>query len=365
MSQIIPVSLGERSYDIHVGPGLIATAGQMLKPYAKGTVPVVTDETVAAAHLPAFIASLTAAGIDAHPIVLPAGENTKSFATLETLCSRLLELGVDRGGLIVALGGGVIGDLTGFAASILKRGVAFAQVPTTLLSQVDSSVGGKTGINTPQGKNLIGSFHQPCIVLADTDVLNTLPRREKVNGYAEVAKYGALGDFSYFCWLEENAAKALDGDTQATVHMVAHACRMKAAIVAKDEREGGIRALLNLGHTFGHALEASTGFSDRLKHGEGVAIGMALAFRLSHRLGICPQNDGERFIRHLEAVGLPTRIRDISGKRPSLQELTEHMHHDKKVKDGRINFVLLQSIGDAIVTARVPADVLNAILAAG
>lgn len=365
MREIIPVSLGERSYEIHVGPGLLAASGGMLAPLAHGPVPVVTDETVAALHLPAFTASLAAAGIDAHPIILPPGEGSKSFTTLAELSSRLLALDIDRSGLIVALGGGVIGDLTGFAAAILKRGISFAQVPTTLLSQVDSSVGGKTGINTPEGKNLIGAFHQPRIVLADTDVLNTLPRREKVNGYAEVAKYGALGDFSYFTWLEEHAVRALDGDGESTVHMVAHACRMKAAIVAKDEREGGIRALLNLGHTFGHALETATGFSDRLKHGEGVAVGMALAFKLAGRLGICPPQDGERFIRHLQAAGLPVRIGDIPGKRPGLQELLDYMHHDKKVKNGKVNFVLPRAIGDTIVTDHVPPDILSAVLATG
>lgn len=365
MNETIAVSLGARSYDIHVGPGLLAAAGEKLKPFARGVVPVVTDETVAGLYLDRFTASLSAAGIETHPIIMPPGEVSKSFAGLEKLSGALLELGVDRGGLIVALGGGVIGDLTGFAAAILKRGVDFAQVPTTLLSQVDSSVGGKTGINTDAGKNLIGAFHQPRIVLADTEVLATLSRRELVNGYAEVAKYGALGDAAYFDWLEANAETALAGDTAAIVHLVSHACRMKAAIVAKDEQEAGLRALLNLGHTFGHALEASTGFSDRLKHGEGVAIGMALAFKLSERLGLCPKADGERFVAHLKAVGLPCRIGDITGPRPNVDELLAHMQHDKKVKDGLINFVLLRAVGTSFVTNRVPPDVLRWVLAAG
>lgn len=365
MNETISVSLGARSYDIHVGPGLIAAAGEKIKPFARGVVPVVTDETVAGLHLDTFRVSLKNAGIDTHPIIIPPGEASKSFAGLEKLSDALLQLGTDRGGLIVALGGGVIGDLTGFAASILKRGVDFAQVPTTLLSQVDSSVGGKTGINTEAGKNLIGAFHQPRIVLADTDVLATLSRRELVNGYAEVAKYGALGDPAYFDWLEANAENALSGDTPAMVHMVSRACRMKAAIVAKDEQEKGLRALLNLGHTFGHALEASTGFSDRLKHGEGVSVGMAMAFKLSERLGLCPKADSDRFVAHLKTVGLPCRIGDIPGRRPNVDELLAHMQHDKKVKDGMINFILLRSIGMAFVTNRVPPDILRWVLAAG
>lgn len=361
----IPVSLGSRSYEIFVGPGLLESAGERLKPFAHGPVPVVTDETVADLYLDRFLARLKDAGLQPHAIVMVPGEGSKSFAALEQLCSALLQTGIDRGGLIVALGGGVIGDLTGFAASILKRGVGFAQVPTTLLSQVDSSVGGKTAINTPEGKNLIGTFHQPRIVLADTDTLRSLSRRELVNGYAEVAKYGALGDHDYFEWLEANAERALAGDADAVVHMVAHACQMKAAIVARDEHEAGDRALLNLGHTFGHALEASTGYSDRLKHGEAVAIGMALAFKLSEKLGFCPGVDGERFVKHLEVVGLPARLADIPGGKPAVDDLLVHMGHDKKVKDGKIRFVLLRWIGDAFVTDAVPADAVRAVLEEG
>ena len=264
---------------------------------------------------------------------------------------------ISRSGLIMALGGGVIGDLTGFAAGILKRGVAFAQVPTTLLSQVDSSVGGKTGINTAQGKNLIGLFHQPRLVIADTALLSTLPRRELVAGYAEVVKYGALGDAAFFEWLEANAARALARRSPtAMVHAVAHSCQMKADIVARDERESGERALLNLGHTFGHALEALTGYSDRLLHGEGVAIGMALAFRLSVKLGLAPARMRERFVRHLKAVGLPSAISDIPGPRAGADDLIAAMGHDKKVADGKINFVLLRGLGKAFVTSDVPID---------
>jgi 3-dehydroquinate synthase len=352
--ETISVRLGARSYDIHVGPGLLGQAGTLLG--AHGPVPVVTDANVAKLHLGAL------KGIDARAIVLEPGEQTKSFAGLEKLSAELLRSGVDRGGLIVALGGGVIGDLTGFAAGILKRGVAYAQIPTTLLAQVDSSVGGKTAINTAEGKNLVGLFHQPKIVIADTEALKTLPKRELLAGYAEVVKYGALGDAAFFEWLEANGAKALLGDSAAMTHAVAHSCRMKAAIVERDEREDGERALLNLGHTFGHALEAATGYGERLLHGEGVAIGMALAFRLSVKLGLCPGQDAERFVRHLRAAGLKSAIADIPGLRPSVDELIAHMAHDKKVKDGRIRFVLVRGIGHAFVTDQVPMEMVREVL---
>jgi 3-dehydroquinate synthase len=364
MSEIVTVSLADRSYPIHIGPDMLARAGELLKPLAKGPLPVVTDAHVAEIHLAALLDALGKTGLDAHPIVLAAGEGTKSFAGLEQISRELLKSGVDRGGLIVALGGGVIGDLTGFAAGILKRGIAFAQIPTTLLAQVDSSVGGKTAINTPEGKNLVGLFHQPRIVIADTDALSTLPKRELLAGYAEVAKYGALGDAAFFEWLEANGAKALGGDSEARVHAVAHSCRMKAEIVARDERETGDRALLNLGHTFGHALEAATGFGGRLLHGEGVAIGMALAFRLSVQLGLCDGQDAERFERHVKACGLPSSIADVPGARPSVDELVGHMAHDKKVKDGKLTFILVRGIGRAFVTNDVPMDAVRAVLAA-
>ncbi|MEI9989767.1 MAG: 3-dehydroquinate synthase [Rhizomicrobium sp.] len=363
MNQTVDVSLAERSYPIHIGPGMLARAGALLKPLARGPLPVVTDSHVGEMHLAMLLDVLGHAGLDARPIVMEPGEGTKSFAGLERLTNELLHTGVDRGGLIVAFGGGVIGDLTGFAAGVLKRGIAFAQIPTTLLAQVDSSVGGKTAINTAAGKNLVGLFHQPRIVIADTDVLASLPRRELLAGYAEVAKYGALGDAAFFEWLEANGAKALGGDSDAMVHAVAHSCRMKAQIVARDERETGDRALLNLGHTFGHALEAAAGFSDRLLHGEGVAIGMALAFRLSVTLGLCRGQDAERFVRHLKAVGLPSSIADIPGERPSVETLLAHMAHDKKVKDGRVTFILLRGIGQAFVTSDVPLEAVKAMLA--
>jgi 3-dehydroquinate synthase len=362
MNETVDVSLGDRAYPIHIGPGMLSRAGSLLKPLTRGPLPVVTDTHVAEIHLAPLLVALGEAGLDARPIVIEAGEGSKSFAGLERLSGELLKSGVDRSGLVVALGGGVIGDLTGFAAGVLKRGIAFAQIPTTLLAQVDSSVGGKTAINTPQGKNLVGLFHQPKIVIADTDVLKTLPKRELLAGYAEVAKYGALGDAAFFEWLEANGARALAGDSAAMVHAVAHACRMKADIVARDERETGDRALLNLGHTFGHALEAATGFSDRLLHGEGVAIGMALAFGLSVKLGLCRGQDAERFARHLKAAGLPTAIADIPGARPSPEVLLEHMAHDKKVKDGRMTFILVRGIGEAFVTSDVPMDAVREML---
>jgi 3-dehydroquinate synthase len=364
MNQVIRVGLGERGYDIHVGHGILAEAGALLKPLARGPVPVVTDATVGEIHLAAFLNFCDKSGIDARPVVMPPGEGSKSFSGLEKLSGALLNARVDRGGLIVALGGGVIGDLTGFAAGILKRGVAFAQIPTTLLAQVDSSVGGKTAINAAQGKNLIGLFHQPRIVIADTALLATLPRRELLAGYAEVIKYGALGDADFFEWLEVNGTKALAGDRDALIHAVAHSCRMKAAIVARDERETGERALLNLGHTFGHALEAVTGFSNRLIHGEGVAIGMALAFRLSVHLGLCPGQDADRFVRHLRAAGLPSVISDIPGPRPTTDAMIAAMGHDKKVTDGKLTFILLRGLGRSFVTSDVPLDAVKDVLSA-
>src|SRR5258706_1850116 len=330
MSQAITVGLDERAYDIHIGSGTLRGAGELLAPLASGVVPVVTDSHVADIHLSALLANLRQAGLDARAIVMPPGEVSKSFAGLERLSGALLDLEIDRKGLVIALGGGVIGDLAGFAAGVLKRGVAFAQIPTTLLAQVDSSVGGKTAINASQGKNLIGLFHQPRIVIADTALLKTLPKRELMAGYAEVVKYGALGDAKFFEWLEVHGARALAGDEASMVQAVTHCCRMKADIVARDERESGDRALLNLGHTFGHALEAATGFSGRLIHGEGVAICMALAFQLSVKLGLCPGQDAQRFIRHLKAVGLPSSISDLPRARPRAADLIPHMAHAQK-----------------------------------
>lgn len=364
MSERVPVQLGNRSYDIHVGAGLLAQSGDLLAPLARGLVAVVTDKNVAGLHLQKVMVSLKAANLEAREIVLEPGEGSKSFTGLEKLLDTLLDLGIERGGLIVALGGGVIGDLTGFAAGVLKRGIDFAQIPTTLLAQVDSSVGGKTAINTRQGKNLVGLFNQPRVVIADTDALSTLNGRELRAGYAEVVKYGALGDAGFFTWLEKNGLKVLEGNTLSQVHAVAHSCRMKAEIVARDEREAGDRALLNLGHTFGHALEAATGYSHRLLHGEGVAIGLVLAARLSVRLGLCPANDATRLESHLRAAGLPAAIAEIPGERPSPRLLLKHMAHDKKASGGRLTFVLLRGLGKAFVTQDVPLDAVRDILAA-
>jgi 3-dehydroquinate synthase len=362
MSEIVAVALGPRAYDIHIGPDLLARSGDLLAPLARGIVPVVTDENVGRFHLDSVLDALRDRGIDARSVVLPAGEETKSFGHLEKLCRELLTLGMERSGLIVALGGGVIGDLAGFAAGILKRGVNYAQVPTTLLAQVDSSVGGKTAIDMPEGKNLIGLFHQPKIVLTDTSVLATLPRRELLAGYAEVVKYAALGDAAFFSWLETNGAAALAGNVGALSHMIAHCCRMKADIVARDERESGERALLNLGHTFGHALEAATSYSGALLHGEAVAIGMALAFRLSERLGLAPPSDTQRLTRHLASTGQPVAIPPIAGERPTPERLLEFMQRDKKAQGGQLKFVLVRGLGHAFVSSDVPADAVRAVL---
>jgi len=362
VSTRVEVKLGERSYDIHVAADALARAGALLKPFARGVVPVVTDKIVAALHLETLASSLAAQGIRVIPVILEPGEKTKSFRDLEQLCAALLTSAVERNDLIIALGGGVIGDLTGFAAGILKRGINFAQVPTTLLAQVDSSVGGKTAINTAHGKNLVGLFHQPRIVIADTGILKTLPPRELRAGYAEVVKYGALGDADFFAWLEMNGGAALQGDSGKVEHLVAHSCRMKADIVARDERETGDRALLNLGHTFGHALEAATGYSERLLHGEGVAIGLVLAFRLSAVLGVAPSADAGRIARHLRACGLPAAIGDIGGERPPADLLLAHMMHDKKAKDGKLVFVLARGIGQAFTANDVPMEKVRQLL---
>ncbi len=359
----VRVALGERAYDIHVGPKLIARAGEFLKPLLRrARVAIVTDETVARFHLPALVQSLDAAGIAHDAIVLPPGEGTKCFAQLQHLTEWLLEKGVERGDLVIALGGGVIGDLTGFAAAITRRGVDFAQIPTTLLSQVDSSVGGKTGINTPQGKNLVGAFYQPRVVLADTSALETLPMRELLAGYAEVVKYGLINDRSFFDWLEANVDRIKAGDVAARTHAIVKSCEAKAAIVAADERESNVRALLNLGHTFGHALEAATGFSDRLVHGEGVAVGMALAFDLSARLGLCSGQDAIRVRRHLEKAGLPKSLADVPGALPDADELISLMGQDKKVVDGKLTFILARGIGKAFITRDVDPAALRALL---
>ncbi|MFN3869635.1 MAG: 3-dehydroquinate synthase [Hyphomicrobiaceae bacterium] len=361
LERVVPVALPGRAYDVMVGPALLRRAGRTIKArFGDRKCGIVTDENVAGFHLATLQQSLDTAGLR-HATVppLPAGEATKCFAQLAPLSEALLEMGLERGDLVIAFGGGVIGDLAGFAASILRRGVRFVQIPTSLLAQVDSSVGGKTGINTRQGKNLIGTFHQPSLVIADTDVLSTLPLREMRAGYAEVAKYGLLGDAAFFSWLEARWRGVFGNDVAALTEAIETSVKAKADIVVRDEHENGDRALLNLGHTFGHALEAWTGYSDRLLHGEGVAIGMCLAFRFSEARGLCPAGTAARVAAHLAAVGLPTRIGDIPGGQADPAELLRLMGQDKKVRDGRLTFILARGIGEAFVTRDVEAaDVL-------
>jgi 3-dehydroquinate synthase len=352
----VPVSVAGKPYDVLIGRGLVERAGELTRPLLKRPrLAVVMDETVRATHGQALAASLAAAGIAFHPIVIAPGEDAKSFAGLEALCDALLGLELDRGDLVAAFGGGVVGDLAGFAAAILKRGIDFVQLPTTLLAQVDSSVGGKTAIDTPRGKNLIGAFHQPRLVLADLGVLDTLPRRELACGYAEVIKYGLLGDLAFFEWLEANGPAVLALDEAAIAHAVRRSVEMKAEIVAEDERETGRRALLNLGHTFAHALEAETGFGEALKHGEAVGIGMALAFRFSVRLELCPGQGAERAARAIAAAGLPTRLDQLVGHPFRAYALVAQMAQDKKAEGGSLTFILTRGLGDAFVAKGVDA----------
>ncbi len=370
MVDTVRVELGARRYDVRIGSGLLARAGAEIAPLLRRPrVAIVTDETVARLHLDPLRAALASEGIGSSALALPAGEGTKGWAGLERTVEWLLAEKVERRDVVVALGGGVIGDLAGFAAAILRRGVRFVQVPTTLLAQVDSSVGGKTGINSPHGKNLVGAFHQPSLVLADIDVLATLPRRDFLAGYGEVVKYGLLGDAAFFRWLEENGPALAAGDPAARAHAVRRSVEMKAEIVARDETEEGERALLNLGHTFCHALEAATGYSDRLLHGEGVAIGCQLAFDLSARMGLCPQEDPSRLAAHLAAMGMKRRLADIPGDLPGAEGLLALMAQDKKVVDGRLRFILARGIGQAFVADDVPPssvrDLLESALAGG
>jgi 3-dehydroquinate synthase len=358
----VAVALGARSYDIVIGRGVLASLGTRiakLRPGAK--VFIVTDENVARHVLTGAEAALHQTSIAASRIVVPAGEGSKSYRTFEQVCEAVIASRIERGDLVVALGGGVIGDLAGFAAAVVRRGLDYVQVPTTLLAQVDSSVGGKTAIDSAHGKNLIGAFHQPILVLADTAALDTLPPREFRAGYAELVKYGLLGDAAFFGWLDANWRDVFAGGP-AREHAIAVACRGKAGIVARDEREHGERALLNLGHTFGHALEAACGFSDRLLHGEAVAAGMALAFAFSARQGLLPAAEAERAIRHLTKVGLPTRVRDIPGTLPPVDYLMDLIAQDKKVKRGMLTFILVRGIGCAFVEAGVDPGTVRAFL---
>jgi 3-dehydroquinate synthase len=352
---VIDVSLGDRSYPVMIGERLLHGAGQLIAMTAPGArCAVVSDANVAALHLGPVKASLVEHGIFLGEAVVAPGEASKSFPVLADLCERLLELGVERGDCVVAFGGGVVGDLAGFAASILRRGVRVVQMPTTLLAQVDSAIGGKTGIDTKHGKNLIGTFHQPCLVLSDISVLSTLSPREFRAGYAEVVKYGLLGDASFFAWLEENWAEIFSGAGDVRRQAVETSARAKAAIVAEDEREeGGRRALLNLGHTFGHALEAYAGYSERLLHGEAIAIGMRLAFTYSVERGLCPAGEAARVVQHLTDVGLPTEISAIPGPRPTAEALLRLMAQDKKVKGGRLALILVRGVGQAFVEREI------------
>ncbi|MEK1897872.1 MAG: 3-dehydroquinate synthase [Rhizobium sp.] len=353
----VHVPLGERAYDILIGPGLIARAGAEIASRLKGRkAAVITDEHVAPLYLEDLIQSLEAAGIACVTLVLPAGEKTKSFEHLMTVCDKVLEARIERNDYVIALGGGVIGDLSGFAAGIVRRGVRFVQVPTSLLSQVDSSVGGKTGINSRHGKNLVGVFHQPDLVLADTDVLNSLSPREFRAGYAEVAKYGLIDKPDFFAWLEANWRAVFAGGA-ARIEAIATSCQAKSDVVVADERETGQRALLNLGHTFGHALEAATAYdSSRLVHGEGVSIGMVLAHAFSARMNLASPDDARRVESHLKAVGLPTRMAEIPGTLPPAEVLMDAIAQDKKVKGGKLTFILTRGIGQSFVANDVPAS---------
>ncbi|MDE1149231.1 MAG: 3-dehydroquinate synthase [Azospirillaceae bacterium] len=364
----VPVALGDRSYDVRVGSGLIANAGPHVAAAigTKRPLVVLSDETVAPLYLASFTRSVEAAGCRVlDPILVPAGEATKSFRHLETVMETLLSRRIERGTVLVALGGGVIGDLGGFAAAIALRGIDFIQVPTTLLAQVDSSVGGKTGINTGHGKNLVGAFHQPRLVLADIAALDSLPRREVLAGYAEVVKYGLIDRPAFFDWLEVNGPALVAGDAALRIRAVQESVAAKADTVAQDERESGVRALLNLGHTFGHALEAEVGYGGELLHGEAVGIGMVMAFDLSVRLGLCPPDDLARMRRHLAAVGLPTGAAHLSRGRWTVDALMAHMAKDKKVLDGGITFILARGIGQAFTARGIdPAPVRDVVAAA-
>jgi len=351
---IVNVALGARSYDIVIGRGVLGSLGERIKALRPGArVAIVSDETVARHCLAAAQQALSGIAAAA-PVVVPPGEGSKSFPVLEKVCEALIESRIERGDLVLALGGGVVGDLAGFVAAVVRRGLDYVQVPTTLLSQVDSSVGGKTAIDSRHGKNLVGAFHQPVLVVADTALLDTLPAREFLAGYAEVAKYGLISDAAFFAWLESNWREIVSGGP-AREHAVAVSCRAKALTVARDERETGERALLNLGHTFGHAFEAAAGFSDRLLHGEAISLGMVCAFDFSVRRGLAPATDAERVRQHLAAVGLPTHLSEVAGGLPDADRLMDLISQDKKVKRGKLTFILVRGIGSAFIAPDVEA----------
>jgi len=360
----LEVKLGDRSYSILIGNNLIKTAGSFITPLLKGKqIIVVTDENVAHLWLPTLLKSFEGLDLNVHSLTLPATEATKSFSHFEGLLDDILALGIDRKTTLIALGGGVIGDLVGFAAAVLLRGIDFVQVPTTLLSQVDSSVGGKTGINTNYGKNLVGAFHQPKLVMADTDALATLPKRELLAGYAEVVKYGLIDDFEFYEWCEKNAQAMIEGNQQAQKYAVLKSCMSKARIVAADEHEFGLRALLNLGHTFGHAFEAETGYDNKLLHGEAVSIGCIIALQLSSRLGLCEQQESVRVEKHFSQIGLRNSLRGLADKSWTIENLIAHMTKDKKTNAGKITFILTRGIGKSFVAKGVKMDAVKAVLA--
>jgi 3-dehydroquinate synthase len=362
ITHTVHVALGERAYDILIGPSLIDDAGAILAEKFPGRrYGIVTDTEVARAQLPRLIASLDKAGLARQTITVPAGESTKSWEHLQNVVEGLLAAKLERNDLVIALGGGVIGDLAGFAASITRRGMDFIQMPTSLLAQVDSSVGGKTGINSPHGKNLVGAFHQPKLVLADLSALDTLPQRQFAAGYAEVVKYGLIDDPDFFEWLEANHAEIFAGGP-ARGEAIARCCAHKARVVIEDEKEVGVRALLNLGHTFGHALEKDTGYSDRLLHGEGVSIGMVLAQTFSNRLGLAPGQDSGRIAAHLRKSGLPTTLADIPGSLGSTETLMAAIAQDKKVSRGALTFILTRGIGQAFIEKNVDPAKVSAFL---
>lgn len=361
-TRTVHIGLGERSYDILIGSDLIDDAGATLKSmFPDARFGIITDTNVANEQLPRLTRSLDAAQLDHTTITINAGEASKRFATLDEVIDNILGAKLERGDIIIALGGGVVGDLAGFAAAIARRGMDFVQIPTSLLAQVDSSVGGKTGINTQRGKNLVGAFHQPKLVLADLTALTTLPERQFRSGYAEVVKYGLIDDEDFFFWLEENRAEIFDGGP-ARAEAIARACEAKARFVIADEKEAGARALLNLGHTFGHALEATTGYSDRLLHGEGVAIGMVLAYKFSAKLGLAPSQDAGRAAQHLQLAGLPTTLSDIPGDLASTDELMQAIAQDKKVARGTLTFILTRGIGKSFIQKDVDANAVTSFL---
>ena len=363
MHENVRIDLGNRSYDIIIGVELLAQSGALVEPFLqRKKVAIITDEVVAGLHLNALLDGLASHGIEAVTLTLPVGEATKSWENIQRSVEWLLAEKIERDDLLIAFGGGVVGDLTGFAAAILRRGIRFVQIPTSLLAQVDSSVGGKTGINSPHGKNLVGAFYQPQLVIADVSILDTLTRRDYLAGYGEVAKYALLGDIKFWEWLEENAEAAANGDIERRVYAVKRSCEMKAEIVSRDEQERGDRALLNLGHTFCHALEAATGYSERLLHGEGVSIGCLLAFEVSQRLGYCAQEAPSRVRNHFKSMGMKCDLSEIPGNLPDADGLLALMGQDKKVRAGVIGFIMARGLGEAFLIWDIDLGIVRSVL---